>query len=136
MINISRMLCQHLVSLIVHKDKNFSLLHQDQHLLLEESKLELQNDDSHFFVFFRIVFVSSYLDSYCFRPPSPPTSSTSHMNIDSFRCISVLGRGHFGKVKFANCRILINNNDHQFFWFAVYYCFLKFILLSSLNPIK
>ena len=45
------MLFQRLVSLIVLKDKNFSLLHQDQHLLLEESKLELQNDDSHFFGF-------------------------------------------------------------------------------------
>ena len=33
--------------------------------------------------------------SRTFRTPSPPTS---HMNMDNFRCISVLGRGHFGKV--------------------------------------
>lgn len=42
------------------------------------------------------------------KPPSPPTSSTSHMNIDSFRCISVLGRGHFGKVILAEYR---NTNE-------------------------
>lgn len=42
------------------------------------------------------------------KPPSPPTSSISHMNIDSFRCISVLGRGHFGKVILAEYR---NTNE-------------------------
>ncbi|XP_068731739.1 serine/threonine-protein kinase N2-like isoform X2 [Montipora capricornis] len=42
------------------------------------------------------------------KPPSPPTSIISHMNIDSFRCISVLGRGHFGKVILAEYR---NTNE-------------------------
>ncbi|EDO43312.1 predicted protein [Nematostella vectensis] len=41
------------------------------------------------------------------RAPSPP-SNTSHMSMSNFRCISVLGRGHFGKVILAEYR---NTNE-------------------------
>ena len=58
------------------------------------------------------------------------------MNIDSFRCISVLGRGHFGKVKFANCRILINNNDHQFFFICCILLFCEIYIIEQLKPDK
>ena len=48
------------------------------------------------------MFIEFYWPIYhLFICRSQPPQSSSHMSMSNFRCISVLGRGHFGKVSFV-----------------------------------